>query len=73
MSNGKKQDSSATQSSKSAPKPPKGYEAWFEEYKWMKRLAAKGDTRGQTDTYWHTRLKELEAAFKYYDLEVPNG
>jgi hypothetical protein len=68
MSNGTKKEKSAL---RSKPKPPKGYEQWFEEYKYMTDLADKSEREsGQTDTYWHTRKAALEAAFKKYGLEV---
>lgn len=74
MSNGKKGETSPSASdAKKVKKPPKGYEQWFIEYREMVRLSGKSEARGQTDTYWHSRKAELEAAFKEYDLEVPNG
>jgi hypothetical protein len=72
MSSGTKKEASPTRS-KRKPKPPKGHEAWFGEYERLVRLAARAESRGQVDTYWHKRKAELETAFATYDLEVPNG
>ena len=71
MSNGEKKESTPTQNK---PKPPAGYEVWLDEYRAMVRLAAKAEREdGQTDTYWHTRKKALEAAFKEYGLDPHGG